>query len=48
MKEEALRKFGLSDREIRVYLALLELGEALASKIAEKPPADVGGVSFKG
>ena len=36
MKEEALRKFGLSDREIKVYLALLELGEALASKIAEK------------
>jgi len=36
MKEEALRKFGLSDREIKMYLALLELGEALASKIAEK------------
>ncbi len=36
MKEEALRKIGLSDREIKVYLALLELGEALASKISEK------------
>lgn len=36
MKEEALRKFGLTDREVRIYLALLELGEALASKIAEK------------
>ena len=36
MKEEALRKFGMSDREIRIYLALLELGEALASKISEK------------
>ena len=36
MKEKALRKFGLSDREIRVYTALLELGEALASKIAKK------------
>jgi len=36
MKEEALRKFGLTDREIRVYLALLELDEALASKVAEK------------
>lgn len=36
MKEEALRKFGLSDREIRVYLALLEFNEALASKISEK------------
>lgn len=36
MKEEALRKFGLSGRETRIYLALLELDEALASKIAEK------------
>lgn len=36
MKEEALRKFGLTDREIRVYLALLELDKSLASKIAEK------------
>src|SRR3989338_4179429 len=36
MKEEALRKFGLTDREIRIYLALLELGEALASKISER------------
>ncbi|HLD43419.1 MAG TPA: helix-turn-helix domain-containing protein [Candidatus Nanoarchaeia archaeon] len=36
MKEKALRKFGLSDREIRVYIVLLELGEALASKIAQK------------
>lgn len=36
MKEEALRKFGLTDRELKIYLALLELGEALASKIAEK------------
>lgn len=36
MKESSLRKFGLNDREIRVYLALLELDSALASKIAEK------------
>ncbi len=36
MKEEALRKFGLTDRETRVYLILLELDEALASKISEK------------
>lgn len=36
MKEQALRKFGLSDREIRAYLVLLELGEALASRIAQK------------
>lgn len=36
MKEEALRRFGLTDREIRVYLALLELNESLASEIAEK------------
>jgi len=36
MREEALRKIGLSDRETKVYIALLELGEALASKISEK------------
>lgn len=36
MKEEALREIGLSDREIKVYLALLSLGHSLASKISEK------------
>lgn len=36
MKEEALLKFGLTERETKVYLSLLESGEALASEIAEK------------
>lgn len=36
MKEEALRKFGLTDREIKIYLTLLESGQSLASKISEK------------
>lgn len=31
-----LKSIGLNDNEIRVYLALLELGDALASKIGEK------------
>ena len=33
---EALRAFGLSDKEIRIYLAALELGTAKANQIAEK------------
>ncbi|MBI4210575.1 MAG: TrmB family transcriptional regulator [Candidatus Diapherotrites archaeon] len=35
MKETALRKFGFSEREIRIYLALLELDEATASSISK-------------
>jgi len=34
--EEELKLLGLNDTDIKVYLALLELGESLASKIAEK------------
>lgn len=33
---EALRKFGLAEKEAKVYLSLLGLGEALASEIAAK------------
>jgi sugar-specific transcriptional regulator TrmB len=33
---DALRTFGLSDNQVRTYLALLELGEASVSAIAEK------------
>lgn len=33
---EALRKFGLSEKEAKVYLSLLGLGEALASEISKK------------
>jgi len=33
---EALRKFGLSEKEAKVYLSLLGLGEALASEVAAK------------
>lgn len=36
MKEEALRKFGLTEKEIKVYLAALELDSALVSEIAKK------------
>jgi sugar-specific transcriptional regulator TrmB len=35
MKEE-LKLLGLNDTDIKVYLALLELGKSIASKIAEK------------
>jgi len=34
--EEELKLLGLNDTDIKVYLALLELGESVASKIAEK------------
>lgn len=33
---EALKEFGLSEKEAKVYLCLLGLGEALASEIAKK------------
>lgn len=33
---EALRKFGLAEKEAKVYLCLLGLGEALASEVAAK------------
>jgi len=33
---EALRKFGLAEKEAKVYLSLLGLGEALASEVAAK------------
>jgi len=33
--EEELKLLGLNDTDIKVYLALLELGESIASKIAE-------------
>src|SRR3989338_4834067 len=34
--EFELKKLGLSDKEIKVYLALLELGEAAVQKISQK------------
>ncbi|MBI2047352.1 hypothetical protein HYT26_04300 [Candidatus Pacearchaeota archaeon] len=34
--EEELKLLGLNDTDIKVYLALLELGESIASKIAER------------
>jgi len=34
--EEALREFGLTDKEVRVYLASLKLGTALVQDIAKK------------
>jgi len=34
--EEALKHFGLSEKEVKVYLALLELGQSTAPKIAKK------------
>jgi len=34
--EEELKLLGLNDSDIKVYLALLEIGESVASKIAEK------------
>ncbi len=33
---EALRKFGLAEKEAKVYISLLSLGEALASEVAAK------------
>lgn len=36
MVENELKKLGLSEKEIRVYLALLELGEATVQKISQK------------
>lgn len=33
---EALRKFGLAEKEAKVYITLLGLGEALASEVAAK------------
>ncbi len=36
VEKEILKKIGLTDNETKVYLALLELGESLASKIGEK------------
>lgn len=35
-KEEALEKFGLTNKEVKVYLALLELGMATAYEISKK------------
>jgi len=34
--EEALRRIGLLDNEIKIYLTLLKMGSALASELAEK------------
>ena len=34
--QEALRNFGLNDKEARVYVALLELGQTTAYAIAER------------
>ncbi len=34
--EETLRKFGLSQSEVKVYLALIELGASLAGEITKK------------
>ena len=34
--EETLKEIGLEDEEIKVYLAMLEIGSSLASRIAEK------------
>lgn len=36
MKTEVLQRIGFTNNEIKTYLALLELGESLASKIATK------------
>ena len=36
MFEESLQKYGLSDKETKVYLALLELGQAKSKEIAIK------------
>jgi len=36
MLEEALEKYGLSDKEAKIYLACLELGSATALEIAKK------------
>lgn len=36
MKEDTLREFGLTEKEIKVYLALLSLGTALVQDIAKK------------
>lgn len=35
-KEEALRKFGLTDKEIAIFLANLELGQTTVNEIARK------------
>ena len=35
-KEQALKQFGLNDKEIKVYLALLNLGTSNVHKIAER------------
>lgn len=34
--ENELKKLGLSDKEVKVYLAILELGEAAVQKISQK------------
>lgn len=34
--EEQLKKFGLSEKEAKVYLALLEMGESTVNQISEK------------
>ena len=34
--EEALKEFGLNDREVKVYLALLKIGTSSVHSIAEK------------
>lgn len=36
VEQKLLRKIGLTDNEISVYLALLKVGESLASKVAEE------------
>ncbi|UZE94171.1 MAG: hypothetical protein IB618_01185 [Candidatus Pacearchaeota archaeon] len=36
MNKETLKKLGLTESEINVYLALIELGSSLASKVAKK------------
>ena len=35
-KEQALSEFGLSEKEQKVYLSILELGSATANQIAQK------------
>ena len=40
METETLRKIGLEEREIKVYLALLKLGNTTASKIAKETGID--------
>ena len=36
MNTDILKEIGLTDTEIKVYIALLEQGESLASKISGK------------